>query len=302
MFKNLNAKSLGITARQNELIELALTYKFQGFDIDIETLTRQAQERGQSHATRFIDSANIQIGSFALPVDLAAPEEDYQKDVEGLKAVVEVASSIGARTALVNIRPYNQGRQYHENFELHRERISHVAGLLGEHEMRLGLGLLAPKHHREGYGSQFIATPDALLTLIQTIVEENVGICLDVWEWYVGGGTVEQLRGFPASKITMVRLADFPQDADRELATEEDRPLPGSTGVIPVTEWLNWLREQAYEGPVTPYCHPAQFSGGTRTQSVEQAAEALARLMDDAEPCEDEASTADEESEATASR
>jgi sugar phosphate isomerase/epimerase len=302
MYKNLNAKSLGITARQNELIELALTYKFQGFDIDIDTLTKQALERGQSHATRFIDSANIQIGSFALPVDLAAPDDDYQQDIQGLSAVIDVANSIGAKTALVDIRPYNQGRQYHENFELHRERISQVAGLLREHDIRLGLGLLAPKHHREGYGSQFIATPDALLTLIKTIDEDNVGLCLDIWEWYVGGGTIEQLQDFPISKIVMVRLADFPQDTDPEAATEEDRPLLGSTGIIPVADWLNWLREHGYEGPVTPYCHPAQFSGGTRTQSVEQASEALAQLVDTEEASEDDEATAESAAESTASR
>jgi sugar phosphate isomerase/epimerase len=301
MYKNLNAKSLGITARQNELIELALTYKFEGFDIDIVPLAQQAVERGQDHATRFISSANIQIGSFELPVDLAAPAEDFEKELAGLSSVIDVAAAIGAKTSLLNIRPYCQGRQYHENFELHRERISQVAGILEPHDIRLGLGFLAPKHHREGYGAQFIATPDALLTLIKTIVADNIGLCLDVWAWHVGGGSIDQLRGFPISKVMMVRLADVPLDADLDSITEEDRLLPGSTGVVPIADWISWLREQNYEGPVAPYCHPAQFAGAKRTQSVEQVAEAISRLVDVEEQEDDGTTAAGKETTASAS-
>ena len=54
-----------------------------------------------------------------------------------------------------------------------------------------------------------------------------MGLCLDVWEWHVGGGTLEQLREFPVEKIVMVRIADLPADANLETVTEEERLLPG---------------------------------------------------------------------------
>ena len=68
MYKNLNAESLGITARQNELIELALTYKFRGLDIDTQSFLRQVESRGKEHAVRFLQSAHIRVGGFDLPV------------------------------------------------------------------------------------------------------------------------------------------------------------------------------------------------------------------------------------------
>jgi hypothetical protein len=37
MYKNLNTAALGITGRQSELIELALTYGFRGLDLDMVT-------------------------------------------------------------------------------------------------------------------------------------------------------------------------------------------------------------------------------------------------------------------------
>ncbi len=35
MFKNLSSKHLGVSGSQNELIELALSFGFKGFDLDI---------------------------------------------------------------------------------------------------------------------------------------------------------------------------------------------------------------------------------------------------------------------------
>ena len=46
MYWILNSDSIGLAARQNELIELSLTYKFAGFDIDINEFHGQAQESG----------------------------------------------------------------------------------------------------------------------------------------------------------------------------------------------------------------------------------------------------------------
>jgi chitinase len=52
MYKNLNATVLGVSGRQSELIELAMTYGFRGLDIDIvdlvkRTLLVERQDVGQ---------------------------------------------------------------------------------------------------------------------------------------------------------------------------------------------------------------------------------------------------------------
>ncbi len=64
MYKNLNSDALGISGRQSELIELALTHKFSGLDLDLAPLCRQVQSRGLEHARRFLDSAKLKIGGF----------------------------------------------------------------------------------------------------------------------------------------------------------------------------------------------------------------------------------------------
>ena len=111
------------------------------------------------------------------------------------------------------------------------------------------------------------------------IPSKNVGLCLDTWHWYVGGGTLQQLEDVAIDRLMMVRVADLPADALLEAVTEQDRLLPGATEVVPNSQWVKWLAAQGYEGPVTAYAHAAQFTGSTRTQSVEQTAEALNQLL-----------------------
>ena len=279
MYKNLNAESLGISARQNELIELALTYKFRGLDLEIEPLMKQVELRGRDHSLRYLASAQVRIGGFELPVRWEGDDATYRQDLTRLSQVAEVAGSLGTTGCTTTVMPYSDGRAYHESFEFHRARLTEIAETLQSHGIRLGLGFRAPARSREGYPGPFITTPDALLTLIKTIVSPNVGVCLDLWHWHVAGGSLEQLKDVRPDRIVTVRLADVPVGVDLADITEEQRLLPGSTGVVPAAAALRLLSERGYKGPVAAYCHPAQFVGVTRTQAVEQASRALTRLL-----------------------
>lgn len=283
MYRNLNAEALGISARQNELIELALTYKFRGLDLDIESLMKQVELHGREHALRFLESAQVKIGGFQLPVRWQGDDDTYQQDLQQLPQVAEVVASLGTSGCTTTVMPFSDNRPYHENFEFHRNRLTEIADVLQNHDIRLGLGFLAPSESREGHDSPFIGTPEVLLTLIKTIVSPNVGLCLDLWHWHVGGGTLEQIKDVAVDQIVAVRVADLPSDVDLTEVSEQQRLLPGATGVVPAERAIRWLAEQKYRGPVTAYCHPAQFAGITRNQAVEQAAQTLGQLIGPAE-------------------
>lgn len=45
MYKNLNAEVLGVSGRQSELIELAMTYGFIGLDVDITEVVKRTAPR-----------------------------------------------------------------------------------------------------------------------------------------------------------------------------------------------------------------------------------------------------------------
>ena len=278
MYWNLSPEALGITGRQSELIELALTYGFEGIDLDIRHFTKQVELRGLEHAVRFLRSGRLKIGTFSLPVRWDNDAEGFQQDLDQVHKLLEPAAALGAKTCYATIKPASDTLPYHENFESHRERLGRVADLLAPYDMRLGLALLAPAVHREGHRFPFISSPDALLTLRKTTSVPNLGILVDLWHWHVGGGTLDQLRELSPQQIVTVRLASIPEDAALESITEQQRVLPVATGPVDNAGALRVLNELGYRGPVVAYPHPSRLRGQTRDRIVQRTADALETL------------------------
>ena len=284
MFRNLNLESLGVTGRQNELIELTLTYKFDGFDIDMAAFARQAEMRGLEYAKRFIESANVKIGSFDLPVRIDGPVTDYKADLAKLSSVAEVAKAVGATACHQTIQPYTDENPYHEQFELMRERLTEIGETLEPFGLRVGINFLAAASHREGHKEPFIHNVESLIALSKTVVANNVGVCVDTWNWVVGGGTLDQIKELTVDKIITVRLADVPDDADLATVTEHQRLLPGESSRFPNRELMDFLKHNNYQGAITPYPHPDQFADARKNDCAQRAANSLKAIIEAPEP------------------
>ena len=57
MYKNLSPSSIGVSARQSELVEIALTHRFRGFEIEIGEVLRGPHALGGEH----LDSLGAQV-------------------------------------------------------------------------------------------------------------------------------------------------------------------------------------------------------------------------------------------------
>jgi sugar phosphate isomerase/epimerase len=275
MYKNLNAAALGVSGRQSELIELALTYGFAGFDLDLPSFCKQVELRGLDHARRYLDSAHLKIGVYELPVRWDGDEGVFQEDLEKLPALAETAAAVGAKACYTTVMPACDDRPYHENFEFHRQRLGAIAEKLAPMETRLGLAFLAPSCFREGKQYGFIATPDALVTLMKTIVGDNLGLLIDLWHWRLAAGSLDAIRELGPQQVVMVRVADLPKDVEMDAVTDEHRLLPGTTGLVDTAASISLLAEIGYRGPVTPFPSPTQTTGETRDRIVQRAASAL---------------------------
>jgi sugar phosphate isomerase/epimerase len=284
MFKNLSPNGLGISGRQSELIELALTYGFRGLDIDMEHFVKQAQRRSMDHARRFIDSAKAfaggcSIGSWKLTTRWLGDEASYRADLTRLGEIAEIAGKIGATRATVLIEPASDTQAFTQNFEMHRTRLGQMGDVLKPHGVKLGLDFSPMASRREGKAHEFIKDFEGLLTLIKTVNNPQIGLLLDTFNWYVGGGTMEQLRGLKGEQIVAVRIADVPgSSTDKSQITEKQRVLPKPDGLVDTDAIGKLLVEKGYNGPVTPYPHPRNFLGKTREVIVQQAAEAMENL------------------------
>jgi sugar phosphate isomerase/epimerase len=278
MYRNLNLAALGITGRQSELIELALTYGFRGLDLEIGEMVKRARSRGLESARRFLASADIRVGEFSLPINWQADEATYRSGCVELNEIAEIASSLGAFNCVATVMPVGDNMSYQENFELHRRRFGEIADVLASKSIRLGLTFLAAPAHREGHEYPFIHQAETLLTLIKTIGNPNVGLTLDTWNWYVGGGALDQIRELPCEQIVSVRMADFPASIDVSTISESDRYLPDEDGIIDSAAIVRHLAENNYAGPLTLYPVPARFAGMTRDAIVQQTSAAIDAL------------------------
>ncbi|MBB75597.1 MAG: xylose isomerase [Planctomycetaceae bacterium] len=307
MYKNLNSWTLGISGRQSELIELALTYGFRGIDIDIQDMIGRSESKGVEHATRFLLSAQklLRIGGFDLPVVWTEDEATYKADLAKLPQVAEMAAMVGAQGCVTTVVAASANLPYQENFELHRERLAEMAGILAQHDIRLGLAFESAPSHREGKEYEFVFQVEPLLTLIKTVSAENVGILLDSWHWHVGGGGADQLTELDPEQIVAVRLADIPDDVNLTTIDDSQRVAPGDGGLVDCAAIVRALAGIGYEGPVSLFPYPSRFRNRTRDKTVQRATAALDSIWEAAGlsrfgRAEESTSTEDGTSEAVA--
>src|SRR5262245_46089586 len=73
MYKNLSPSAVGVFGRQSELVEIALTHRFKGLEIEITEVLKRAETTGVQQACRYLRSAPMKIGGFELPIRWAGP-------------------------------------------------------------------------------------------------------------------------------------------------------------------------------------------------------------------------------------
>ncbi len=273
MFRNLNIACLGTTGGQSELIELALSYRFRGMDLDILEFAKQVETYGLPHARRLIDSAKIRIGSFRLPFALDDDTEQttsYEEGLAGLARLAELAAEMGCTRCLAAVEPATDALPYHENFEAYRRRILEVTEILGPLGICLGLEFTAATSRQDAKTFQFIQSFDALIQLVKATATEHVGVVADLWQIQQAGSSFAEIKELPIDRVVAVVLSDVDPGAE-----PVQRLLPASEGAIDSTAVLVQLAEAGYEGPITPSADRESFNGLNRDATVKLAAERL---------------------------
>ena len=285
MFKNLSMEGLGISGRQSEVIELALSFRFRAIDLDMEDFAEQVDLYGLPHARRLIDSAHIKIGQFRLPVVWGEWDDEdviYRRGLERLPRIAELAAELGCTCCVTKVSPACDERPYHENFEFHRRRLAEIAEILAVRGIRLGLEFLAPSHLRKGRAFQFIHSFAALIQLVKSVTNDNVGAAIDLWHLHVAGGQIEEIRQLSAARIVAVFLSDAPADANLDELDETARLMPRESGTIDSAACLALLSEIGFDGPVTPRANRDTLQGMRRDAIVQLARDRLDQIWNDA--------------------
>lgn len=283
MYKNLNPIAIGVSGRQSELIELALTYGFKGIEIDLADLVKRSQRASFDKAARFISSADkMKVGGFETPIDLDDDDTTYAGKLTQLADAAEIAGRVGAQTALLRIPPATDRLPYHEFFNVVRKRIDEVAAILAKHSLTLALYFSAASDAGTGKQFKFVNDVEGFLALFRSCTAKNVGIVLDTWSFHVGGGSFDQIAEIPADRVYSLRLAEIGENVDIKKATNRDRLMPTVEGVINNVRVVAHFAKAGYQGPITPMGHSTNTTGMTRDALVAAAQDAIDRVMQEA--------------------
>ena len=275
MLKNFSPSALGINGRQSELIELALTYGFNGMDIDMHEMLRRSQRTNTEDASKYLEAAKIKIGGFDLGINLDADEDNFTSQVVGLHPLTDLAKELGAKRAYLRVPAATDRLPYHEYFDIQVNRLGQIADVLRSREILLGIGFFAGQERAEGKQFPFIRNVEGFLALGSGISAANAGYLIDTWDWVVGGGTMDQLAGLPADKIIAVRLGSLPPDVDPSQANTSNRILPSQSGPLNHVSLMKHLAKIGFRGPVSPSASNQSYKGQTRESIVQRAQEAV---------------------------
>ena len=286
MYKVLNSGGLGVGGKQNELIELALTYGFNAVEVDMADLVGRHDTLGKQFAIQFLQSAKIDMGTFKLPVAIGGTDEEFNESIAKLDTILDLATTLNARSCYLEIDPNNEHYAFQECFEKHQTRIQQLAEKFESTSIKIGLALNSSNAKPADGNFKFIQTADEILPLVKGVAKPNVGLCLDAWEWSVGGGTVEQLSNSGiASVVTEVKLADVCPNADKAEIKRCDRTtLPGSEEDSFSVELCKAILASGADLPFSVSTDLSTYASGPRGDVVNKISKQLDLLMTGQDP------------------
>jgi sugar phosphate isomerase/epimerase len=222
----------------------------------------------------------LQSAGWGLPVPLMAPQADFRARLAKLPEIADRCSRAGDLRCSTWVLSGSNEMTYDEMFDFLCERVAQVARVLNYNGVRLGLEFLGPKTIRNKFKHEFIYTMDGMLKLCEAVGTGNVGLLLDAWHLYTGGGNVEDVLKLTDRNVVNVHINDAPAGVALEAQVDNVRCLPGETGVTDVRRFLECLKQIGYTGPVMA----EPFSDRVRKMKPDEAIRATKRAIDSVWP------------------
>lgn len=250
MFPNLSTGAIGVKATFEEAVELAARYGFQGVDFSIEEVEKLVEEKGEAGVRKLLSDAGVRLGAWGPPVNWRTDAASWQADLPLLRKRAALAKELGSDRASTWIMPGDNDRDFETNYAFHVERLRPVAEGLAAEGCRLGLEWVGPKTLRDSRKYPFIHTMDGMRKLAADL-GANVGLLVDIFHLYTSHADVSAVRSLPVDKVVNVHVNDAIAGRTPDQQIDQERALPGETGVCDIAGFLQALAAIAYDGPVT---------------------------------------------------
>lgn len=280
MRPSLYPRALGWELPARDQIALAREAGFRSIDLAVRDLA----DRGESAPAlrRDLDASGLLGGGFPLPVDWRRFQPaSLEADLTRLPQLADDARTLGLTTASTWVLPaagpdalafacaarppYAPPRDLDHDglLRLHFALLTPIVRILATRGLRLALEVIGVESFRANRGTPFIhrlADPrlrwllDALNEVVDSPPGGAVGLLCDTFHLHAAGETVDHALAFGRDAIAWVHVADLPAGFQGNCSAiqDDDRGLPGESGLVPIRGILARLAAAGYDGPVSP--------------------------------------------------
>jgi sugar phosphate isomerase/epimerase len=245
----LTPGSVGVSVKsQLELNALAQRHGFEAVEPrGDEIAALSAGQAGELVAD--LKAKGLVWAAAGLPVDFRKDDRTFQEGLAKLPKIAAGLQRAGATRMGTWLQPSHESLTYSQNFKQHAKRLREVAKPLQDAGIRLGLEYVGTQLLLVGKRYPFVHTMAEDRELIAEIGVGNVGLVLDTWHWWCAGDTTADILALNNRDVVTVDLNDAPKGVAKEQQKDNERELPGATGVIDLAAFLGALQQVGYDGP-----------------------------------------------------
>ena len=102
---------------------------------------------------------------------------------------------------------------------------------------------------------------------------------MDAFHWYTSHATVMDMARLSGDQVVYVHLNDAVAGRDADQQIDNERHLPGTTGLIDIVGFLQALDQIGFDGPVAVEPFDEAVRRLEPAERVRLAAESLARVL-----------------------
>lgn len=248
MISTLNPVTSGGGLSLPDFVALASQNGFRGVDFSLDA----ALGMGLNATRDLLQEHSVAPASFAFSVEWRKDEETFRSGLKHLPEAASFAQELGCLRTVTWVLPSSDDLAAYRETSL--ARWAQIARVLSDCGIRFGLEFLGPKQFRPDPAKVwFYDIAGALEAADETNSRagtENVGLLVDCWHWFAGGGTSMDLASIPVEQVVHVHINDAPRGVALDDLKDDERELPGATGEIDVPGFLQTLSSLGYDGPV----------------------------------------------------
>jgi sugar phosphate isomerase/epimerase len=184
-------------------------------------------------------------------VELSLKPSDFHAKLDSFKKQLKIAAACGYQYGLTWIMPGSNMLEPEQYQKQLIERMKIFCELLGEYGLILAVEAVGVQTLRSEYLYPYSCLLGDLIGLFHETEKKNVGIVFDLFHCFCSGDTDYSVIKEKEQIIT-VHISDGVQGRTAKEQLDQDRRLPGETGVIPYIPFMRRLEELGYDGPIIP--------------------------------------------------